>query len=181
MRYEVLLAGQGGQGVILAGVVLAEAAATYDGKNATQTQSYGPAARGGLCKAEVVISDEQIDYPKVSEADLMLAMSQEACDAYVPVLKKGGILIVDSVLVDRVPIAQAFSIPITRIAEEVAGRRLTANIVAVGLLVGLSHIVSQTAIKSALSARAPQGSQELNLRALHAGLQAAQSHQRLQV
>jgi 2-oxoglutarate ferredoxin oxidoreductase subunit gamma len=173
MRYEVLLAGQGGQGIILAAVILAQAAATHDGKNAAQTQSYGPAARGGLCKAEVVISDEQIDYPKVTEADCMLAMSQEACDAYSAVLKKGGALIVDSVLVDRVPIAGALCVPITRIAEEATGHSLTANFVALGLLVGLGGVVSQTAIESALCARAPQGSREHNMQALHAGLQAA--------
>ncbi len=175
MRYEVLLAGQGGQGVILAGVILAQAAATYDGRNAAQTQSYGPAARGGLCSAEVVISDEDIDYPKVTRADLLLAMSQEACDGYCHQLKEDGTLIVDSILVDRVERAGAVSVPLTRIAEQATGRRLTANLVALGLIVGLTGVVSLHAMESALSARAPKGTRELNLKALHAGLQAAEN------
>ncbi len=81
-RYEIRLAGEGGQGMILAGLILAEAAAIYAGKNAVQTQSYGPEARGGASKAEVVISDGEIDYPKVMDADVLLAMGQEACDKY---------------------------------------------------------------------------------------------------
>jgi 2-oxoglutarate ferredoxin oxidoreductase subunit gamma len=174
MRYEVLLAGSGGQGVILAGVILAEAAATYDGKNAVQTQSYGPAARGGLCSAEVVISDEDIDYPKVTRADLLLAMSQPACDEYCHHLKKGGTLVVDSILVDRVERTGAIQVPLTRIAEQETGRRLTANLVALGLIAGLTGVVSLRAMESALASRAPKGTRELNLRALHAGLRAAQ-------
>jgi len=176
-RYEVLLAGRGGQGLILAGVILAEAAATYDGKNVAQTQSYGPAARGGACKAEVVISDEEIDYPKVTEADLLLVMSQEACDKYCQNLAGGGVLIVDSILVDQVSIAHAYRVPITKIAEEATGRCLTANIVALGLIVGLTGVVSREAIESAVAARAPKGTQELNLKALHAGLQLAERQQ----
>ncbi len=174
-RYEVLLAGQGGQGLILAGVILAEAAATYDGKNVAQTQSYGPAARGGACKAEVVISDERIDYPKVTEANLLLALSQEACDKYCQDLRQDGVLIVDSILVHQVPTARAYRVPITKIAEEATGRRLMANIVALGLMVGLTGIVSREAIESAVAARAPTGTQELNLKALHAGLQLAEN------
>jgi 2-oxoglutarate ferredoxin oxidoreductase subunit gamma len=159
--------------VILAGVILAEAAAVYDGKNAAQMQSYGPAARGGVVRAEVVISDEPIDYPKVTAADLLLAMSQEACDQYCSECKQGGILVVDSILVNRVPAPHAQRIPITRLAEEATGRSVAANIVALGLVVGLTGIVSIEAITSAVSARAPKGTKELNLKALRAGLHVA--------
>ena len=172
-RYEVVLAGTGGQGVILAGVILADAAATYDGRNAAQTAAYGPEARGGFCKAEVVISDEPIDYPKVSQADLLVAMSQEACDQYAQDLRGDGLLIVDSVLVHRVPRAAACRIPITQIAEEKVGRALVANIVALGLVVGLTGVVSQEAIRAALAARAPKASEQLNLKALQAGFELA--------
>jgi 2-oxoglutarate ferredoxin oxidoreductase subunit gamma len=144
-RYEVRLAGAGGQGLILAGVTLAEAVATYEGKHVAQTQSYGAEARGGASKAEVIISDGEIDYPKVVEADLLLAMSQEACDRYL------------------------------RIAEETTGRRITANMVALGLIVGLTDVVSRDAIEAAVAKRAPKGSEELNLRALRAGLGAAKT------
>lgn len=172
-RYEIRLAGEGGQGLILAGVILAEAAAVYDGKNAVQTQSYGPEARGGASKAEVVISDGDIDYPKVIAADLLLCMSQEACNKYVYGMKKDGILIVDSVHVDRVPTSRAYAIPITKIAEEATGRRITANIVALGLIVGLTGVVSRKAIEAAVRARAPKGTEALNLKALQAGLDEA--------
>jgi len=169
-QYEIRLAGEGGQGLILAGAILVEAAATYDGKNAAQTQSYGPEARGGFSGAEVVISDEEIDYPKVTEADALLAMSQEAFDRYWQNLKSGGILITDSLLVRHVPLANAYRLPITQIAERVTGRHVMATIVALGLLVGLTNVVSEISIESALLARAPQGTEELNLRALRAGL-----------
>ena len=173
--YGIQLAGEGGQGVVLAAVMLAEAAAMHDGRNAAQSASYGPEARGGLTKSEVVVSDDEIDYPKVVEADLLLAMNQDACDKYYPTLKAGGILIVDSVNVERVPDARAYCIPITRIAEEVTGRAVTANVVAVGAIVALSGAVSLEAIQATVAARAPKGTQELNLKALHAGLQAAQA------
>ncbi|MDH7490630.1 MAG: 2-oxoacid:acceptor oxidoreductase family protein [Anaerolineae bacterium] len=173
-RYEIRLAGEGGQGLILAGLILAEAAAVYDGKNAVQTQSYGPEARGGASKAEVVISDGVIDYPKVIAADLLLCMSQEACSKYVYGMKKNGILIVDSVHVDRVPTSRAYMIPITKIAEEATGRRITANIVALGLIVGLTGVVSRKAIEAAVRARAPKGTEALNLKALEAGLAEAE-------
>jgi 2-oxoglutarate ferredoxin oxidoreductase subunit gamma len=169
-RFEIRLAGEGGQGLILAGLILAEAAAVYDGKNAVQTQSYGPEARGGASKAEVVISSGVIDYPKVIAADLLLCMSQEACGKYVYDLKKTGTLLVDSVHVDRVPTSRAHMVPITKIAEEVTGRRITANIVALGVIVGLTGVVSRKAIEAAVRARAPKGTEALNLKALQAGL-----------
>lgn len=173
-RYELQLAGEGGQGLILAGIILAEAAAIHDGKNAAQTQSYGPEARGGASKSEVVISDGEIDYPKVMEADMLLAMSQEACDKYFYELKKDGLLVVDSINVDRVPTTRAYRVPITQIAEDATGKRITANVVALGLIVGLTGVVSRKAIEAAVAARAPQGTQELNLKALQAGFEAAE-------
>ena len=102
-RYEVRLSGEGGQGLILAGVILAEAAAIYDNKNAIQTQSYGPEARGGACKSEVIISEDEIDYPKATRIDLLLALTQEACDRYAGELKQEGILVADSFAVERIP------------------------------------------------------------------------------
>jgi 2-oxoglutarate ferredoxin oxidoreductase subunit gamma len=173
-RYELVLAGTGGQGTILAGVILGDAAATYDGKNAAQTAAYGPAARGGFCKSEVVISDVPIDYPKVSRADLLLAMSQEAYDEYGRDLCNDGLLILDSDLVLRVPERPAYCVPITRVAEEKVGRALAANIVALGLVVGLTGVVSPKAVRAALASRAPKGSEEVNFKALQAGLDLAE-------
>jgi len=172
-RYEVRLAGEGGQGMILAGLILAEAAVMYDGKYACHTQSYGPEARGGASSSEVVIDTEEIDYPKVISADALLAMSQQGCDKYFHDLKRDGVLIVDAVNVRRVPTSRAYSVPITAIAEDKTGRTITANVVGLGLLVGLTGVVSRDALRSAVAARAPRGTEELNLKALEAGFEAA--------
>src|SRR5512147_872639 len=114
-RYEIRLAGSGAQGLILAGIILAEAAGIYDGKFVCQTQSYGPAARGGASKAEVVISDLEIDYPKAIRPDVLLAMNQKSLDTYLGDLKPGGVLLVDADLVREVPQEGAVAIPFTRI------------------------------------------------------------------
>jgi 2-oxoglutarate ferredoxin oxidoreductase subunit gamma len=170
-RVEVRLAGAGGQGLLLAGLILAEAAVLYDGRNACQTQSYGPEARGGASKSEVIIDDEPIDYPKVIAADLLLTLSQEACDKYYHDLKRDGILIVDSVHVLRVPTSKAFSLPISRLAEERTGRAITANMVGLGVLAGLTDVISEGALRKAIAERAPEGTEEINLEALTAGLE----------
>jgi 2-oxoglutarate ferredoxin oxidoreductase subunit gamma len=171
-RIEVRLAGEGGQGMILAGILLAEAAAIFDGKNAIQTQSYGPEARGGASKAEVIISDKEIDFPEVISADVLVAMSQEACDKYAANMHRDGLVIVDEEKVGRVPGPNVVRIPITRLAIETTGKSITANVVALGALVGLTKIVSRSAIEKAVSARAPRGTEELNKAALDAGFNA---------
>jgi 2-oxoglutarate ferredoxin oxidoreductase subunit gamma len=172
-RYEIRLAGSGGQGLILAGLILAEAVAIYDGRNAIQTQSYGPEARGGASKSEVIISDGRIDYPKVMSADVLLALSQEASDKYFYGLKSDGLLIVDSDLIERVPSSRAVEVPITRLAQEVTGRAITANIVGLGLVGGLTGVVSREALEKAVAARVPKGTAEANLQAVAAGWEKA--------
>ena len=170
-RYEVRFAGTGGQGVILAGILLAEAA-IQDGKNTVQTQSYGPEARGGASRAEVVISDEQIHYPKVILPNIALCMSQEACDCYGSQLQKEGVLILDDDNVSRAPTARTVRVPMTSLARDVAGREIVANVVGLGALVGLTEIVSRKAIETAVRNRAPRGTTEINLKALAAGFDA---------
>jgi len=173
-RIEIRLAGEGGQGMILAGIILAEAATIYDNKNAVQTQVYGPEARGGASKAEVIISDGEIDYPEVINADILVALSQEACDKYAPNLKKNGLLIIDEEKVGRVPVTSAIKVPITRLAAETTGKPITANVVALGLLVGMTGVVSRQAIEMAVTARAPKGTEEVNLNALNIGFSLAE-------
>jgi 2-oxoglutarate ferredoxin oxidoreductase subunit gamma len=168
-RYEVRLAGEGGQGMILAGVILAEAAAVHDGLNAVQTQSYGPEARGGASRSEIIVARGEIDYPKVISADLLLCMSQEACDKFYEQVKDDGVIIVDSSKVSRVPSHRALAVPITQMAQEATGRSITASTVALGLVSGLTGIVSRDALESAIRARVPAGTEELNLQALAAG------------
>ena len=178
LPFEIELAGEGGQGVVLAAIILADAAATFDGRFAAQSASYGPEARGGLTKSEVVISDHEIDYPRVVCPDLILAMNQEACDKYSGRLKPNGVLVIDSTHVRALATGTVRAVPITRLAEEATGRLVTANIVALGVIVGLSGVVSDAALRSAVTARAPEGTAEINLKALEAGLNAARASAR---
>lgn len=172
-RHEIRLAGTGGQGIILAGILLAEAA-VRDGLNAVQTQSYGPEARGGASRSEVIISDEDIDYPKVIEADIMLCWSQEACDRYSGRLRRHGLLIVDEDLVHRTPTTRAARVRMTKLAEQEAGERLAANVVGLGVLAGLTEVVSRESLEEAIRARTPKGTAEMNLKALATGYKTAE-------
>lgn len=175
-RYEIRLAGSGGQGLVLGGIILAEAAGIYDGKYVCQTQSYGPEARGGASKAEVVISDEEIDYPKAAWPDALLAMNQKSLDTYIADLKPDGILVVDATLVKEIPDHhRVFAIPFTQLARDRLGKTVAANIVALGALAALTGAVSQDSLQAAVLAQVPQGTEQLNLDALAAGLDAARA------
>lgn len=173
-RYEIRLAGEGGQGLILAGIILAEAAALYEGCNVVQTQAYGPEARGGASKAEVILSRGPIHYPKVLLADLFLAMSQQAFDKYCYEVKEDGLIVVDSTKVGRVYTSKAYQVPITARALEATGTLVTANLFALGLIMGLSKVVSQGALERAIVARVPPALREANLKALAAGFAEAE-------
>jgi len=173
-RTEVRLAGEGGQGMILAGIILAEAATIYEGRNAVQSQSYGPEARGGASKAEVIISPGEIDHPEVLQPDVVVALSQEAFRKFASTVKPTGLLIVDADKVDSSSAPKAIRLPITKMAFETTGRIITANTVALGVLVGLTGMVSRQALEKAIIARAPRGTEEMNRKALEAGFAAAE-------
>ena len=170
-RYEIRLSGEGGQGLVLAGKILAEAAAIYDDKNATQSQSYGPEARGGASRSEVIISDEDIDYPKAIHIDFLLALTQEACNRYSKDLKDDAILLIDSDSVKECPQGKfkIYKVPIIDTARSKIGRAVVANIVSLGIIVELTKIVSIEAIESAILARVPKGTEKINLEAFKAG------------
>jgi len=175
LRCELRLSGAGGQGLLFAGKIIAEAAAIYDGKIATQAQSYGPEARGGASKSDVVISDGEIDYPAATSLDLLLALTQESVGAYLKDVKPGGIVLVDSDLVGAIPDGdhRVIRMPIVETARSKVGKVISANLVAVGIIAGLVGVVSVSAIESAIKARVPRGTEEFNLRAFHAGLEMA--------
>jgi len=172
-RYEIRLSGSGGQGIIMAAIVLAEACGVYDGKHVCQTQSYGPEARGGTSKAEVVISSQTIDYPRATKIDLLLAMNQASCDTYFWDLKPDGLLVVDATFVDQLPTSRAIAIPFTQIAREEVGKELVANMVALGAVGHLTGVVKLKSIEAALKARVPKGTDKMNRKAFHAGVSAA--------
>jgi len=171
-RYEVRLSGSGGQGLILAGVILAEAAGIHDGRHVAQTQSYGPEARGGVSRSDVIISDEEIDYPKAIRLDMLVAMNQQSCNEYFSALKHEGVLIVDSTFVSEVPTERAITIPFTRIARDTVGKVFVANIVFLGALTEFCPVVSQKAMEAAVLGRVPKGTEDLNREALSAGIEA---------
>mgnify|MGYP005834543195 CR=1 FL=1 len=169
---QIKITGFGGQGVVLAGIILAQAACLHDGRNATQSQSYGPEARGGAARSEVVISDDQIDYPKVETADVLVAMSQEALDRHFRTLKDGGILLVDEDLVKEVPSDRrvlAYRMPFTRVATDDLKRRIVANMVMLGALAGVTSVVSEQSLKVAVKENVPAGTEELNIKAVERG------------
>jgi 2-oxoglutarate ferredoxin oxidoreductase subunit gamma len=172
-RYDIRLSGSGGQGLILMGLILAEAIGIHDGKYVALTQSYGPEARGGYSKAEIVVSDREIDYPKAMKLDLLVCLTQQACEAYYLDLKPEGLLVVDSTLVTQIPAARVYGIPFTRIAREKLGKEMAANIVALGALAKLTPIVTPRSLERALLTKGPKGSEALNQKALMAGMAAA--------
>jgi len=171
-RFEIRLSGSGGQGIVLASIILAEAAGIFEGYNVSQTQSYGPEARGGRCKAEIVISSRQIDYPKAVQLDMMLAMNQASCDAYCFDFKPNGLLLVDSGLVEQVPTSRVVSLPFTKIAREVTGKGFVANMVALGALGQLCPLLSPKSLEAALLTRVPAETRQINRKALQAGVEA---------
>ncbi|MFH2055651.1 MAG: 2-oxoacid:acceptor oxidoreductase family protein, partial [bacterium] len=160
----------GGPGQIFAGVVLAQAIATIDDRNVVQTQSYGPEARGGASRADLVIADGPISYPKPMKLDLLLALTQEACDTYYADLKEGGVLIVDQDMVTQVPTSNYHGFPFTQMARHDIGVPMVANIISLGVICSLTGIVSEKALQEVVTMRAPRGTEEKNLAALKLGL-----------
>ena len=173
-RYEIRLSGSGGQGIITAAFILAEAVGVYDGKYVCQTQSYGPEARGGKSKAEVVISDHEIDYTQATRLDILLAMTQSATDAYFKDLKREGLLVVDTTLVNQIPTQRSIAIPFTQIARNELGKELVANMVALGAVGYLCPHISLKSLEKALMVKVPKGTEALNRKALKKGIKAAQ-------
>jgi 2-oxoglutarate ferredoxin oxidoreductase subunit gamma len=172
-RYEIRIAGFGGQGVVTVGKILGAAAALYDKKNAVQTQSYGPESRGGACKSEVVLSDGEIHYPKVRMADVLVALSQPALDIYLKDLKAGGVLIIDPLtVIKEVPRKdiKIFKVPTAEIAVQVGNKKFQ-NMVALGALASLTGVISPEAFEKAIKDAVPPKTLGQNLEAFKKGNQ----------
>ncbi len=175
--FEGRFSGSGGQGIMLAGQILAEAAGVYEGRNVVQTRSYGPEARGGASRSEVIISREPIDTLEVSEPDFLLALTQEAFDRYTGDLKSNAIVVIDPgfvrkkrKLTERISI---YSVPVTAIALDRVGSIVCANVVALGVMGELTRIVKQQSLREAVRKAVPAGTEEINLKALDEGYRAA--------
>jgi 2-oxoglutarate ferredoxin oxidoreductase subunit gamma len=170
---EIRLAGFGGQGVILSAIVLGKAASIYQGAYATMTQNFGPEARGGACSAQLVLSDSPILYPYVTHPDIMVILSHEAYVRFGSEVKEGGILIVEQDLVrvsDVSKSVQVYSIPATRIAEEL-GKRMVLNSVMVGFFTSVTRLLEPDAVRKAVADSVPKSFRELNLKAFESGFE----------
>ncbi|MFW5781699.1 MAG: 2-oxoacid:acceptor oxidoreductase family protein [Candidatus Muiribacteriaceae bacterium] len=174
-RVEIRLSGAGGQGLLLAGVILAEAASIYDGINATQTQSYGPEARGGASRSEVIISRDEILFPKTENIDVLLCLTQKSFDEYIKGLKEDGTVIVDSFYVKNITAnyRKKISIPFTSIANEEFGTSLVVNIMALGAITAVTECVSEEAFLKAVASRVPKGTEDMNRKAAKRGMELA--------
>ncbi len=170
-RREVRFTGFGGQGMVVMGYILGRAAAVYDGKYATMTQSYGPEARGGASSTQVIISNDNIFYPYVIQPDVLVGMSQEGYEKHRGNLSEDAFLLYDEDLVTLAPDEKAkkiFKIPATRFAEEL-GRKIVANIVMLGFFSALTGVVNDEALRKAITDAVPKGTTELNLKAYEKG------------
>lgn len=169
-RYEMRFAGSGGQGVILASVIMAEAA-VIAGLNTVQSQAYGPEARGGVSKAETVVSREKIWYSKVTLPNFLLALTQASLNTYTRTLADGAVVMMDDSLdcpedLDR---SLVIAIPILRTAKEKVGKAFTANIVAVGAINAALQLFTDEELMEAVKRHIPAGTEEINKKALEAG------------
>ncbi len=176
-RYEIRIAGFGGQGVVTIGRILGTTISMHEGKNSVNTQSYGPESRGGACRSEVVISDGEIYYPRVRMADIFVALSQVALDTYIADVKKGGILIVDPGSVGSIPDRQditIFRVPAMEIAQEVGGVKFQ-NMIALGALSAQMDWVSEASFERAISEGVPPKTITLNLEAFKKGREYAKN------
>jgi 2-oxoglutarate ferredoxin oxidoreductase subunit gamma len=168
---EIRVAGFGGQGVILAAMVIGRAAAIEEGDFATMTQSFGPEARGGACSAQVIVSGEPVLYPYVTAPDILIVMSQEAYTKFVPELKPGGVLLIEQELVrlsDLKPGTRVYSVPATRLAEKL-GKRMVLNVVMIGFFAAVAGLLQPDSLRRATLDCVPENFRELNGKAFDEG------------
>ncbi|MBN2319199.1 MAG: 2-oxoacid:acceptor oxidoreductase family protein [Acidobacteria bacterium] len=170
---EIKFSGFGGQGVILAGIIFGRAASIYDNKFATLTQSFGPEARGSACSAQLIVSDDRVLYPYVTKPEILMAMSQEAFNKFLPETTDDATVIIEEELVKPQglkPGMKVYGIPATRIAEEL-GRKMILNIVMVGFFTSVTGLIDYEAVREAVKASVPQGTEVMNLKAFDRGYQ----------
>ena len=176
-RHEIRIAGFGGQGVILAGMVIGRAATIFDGMHVTLTQSFGPEARGSAASVDLIVSPEPVLYPYVTDLDVLVAMSEEAYTRFAPEVKPGGLLLFEQDLVNfdsPPPNIHTFGISATRFAEEL-GHRVILNMVMLGFLTGMTGLVRAEAVRKAIADSVPKGTESLNTAAFDKGLEYATS------
>lgn len=176
-RTRIVFSGSGGQGVITAAIILAEAAVLHEGLNAVQTQAYGAAARGGATRSDVIISDETINYPKVVQPNVLVCLTQEAYNAFSPIIRPGGLLITDRrfVKTQRKVDAIQWELPIYETVMNTIGKPIVFNICMLGVIVGMTNMMKPGSVLKVLEERIPPGFLDLNRKAFNLGLELGRS------
>lgn len=171
-RIRLVFSGSGGQGVITAAIILAEAAVIYEGMNATQAQSYGAAARGGATRSDIIISDGEINFPEVTQPNILVCLTQEAYTTYSPIIRPGGTLLTDNRFVQttRKVDAKQIELPMYETVMEKIGKPVVFNICVLGALIGLTEILKPQSVMSAVADRVPKDFLAMNNRAFDLGL-----------
>jgi 2-oxoglutarate ferredoxin oxidoreductase subunit gamma len=172
-RTEILIGGVGGQGVILAGILLGTAATLFDHKKAVQTQAYSSEQRGGMAKSEVILSSDSVTDPQVRRPDILIALAEDAVKRHLHKVKPGGLLVVDSDLVEKLKPGdyQTLEIPATSMAEKELGNTVVANLILLGGLIKKTQLLSVAAMEKAIEMSVPPKAKDLNLRAFRRGLE----------
>ncbi len=170
-QQELTIAGVGGQGSILAGTILGQAAVSHDNKYAVQTQAYSSELRGGFAATWLIVSDEPILYPRVVKPDVLVAQAQDAVNRFGGTVKEGGVLIYDQDLVTELPkgVKNLYKVAATTLARQEVGAAITANMVVLGALCKVSGVVSRQALETAIKANVPKGKDGINLKAFDLG------------
>jgi len=172
-KISVRFGGFGGQGIVLSSIIIATGAVIHEGKSAIQTQSYGPESRGGSSKAEVIVSDHEIDYPIVEKADVLVALSQEALDKYLPDTLENGVVIIDPAFIKEIPKGnhlKLVEVPSAKLADEI-GSRLAANMIILGAVVALTSVISEESLNKAIKDNTPPASHQMNISGMRAGIE----------
>jgi len=178
-NYEIRLSGSGGQGLILAGIILARAA-VIDKRKVTQTQSYGPESRGGSSRADVIISDHDIYFPEAMNFNCLMALTQEACDKYLFDLRDNGILIIDTTFVKNLALAaeNTYELPFTDIAIDKLGSAISTNILSLSFLVRVTKVVKESSLEQSIRESVKPAFIDLNLKAMQLGFDLADGYKK---
>ena len=176
-RCRIVFSGSGGQGVITAAIILAEAAVIHEGLNAVQSQAYGPEARGGATRSDIIIADTPIRFPKVIQPNILVCLTQEAYAKFYPIIRPGGLLITDPrfVTVQRKVDARQKELPMFETVMEQIGKPIVFNICMLGAIVGITDLVKPKSVAKVLESRIPKGFLEMNRKALQLGLEMGES------
>jgi 2-oxoglutarate ferredoxin oxidoreductase subunit gamma len=175
-RNRLVFSGSGGQGVVTAAIILAEAAVLHENLMAVQSQSYGPEARGGATRSDVIISNSQINYPKVMQPNVLVCLTQKAYNKFYPIIRPGGLLITDTrfVKTERKVDAQQIELPMFQTVMDKIGKPIVFNICMLGTVIRLTDLVKPESIKKVLKARIPSNFLEMNFNALNLGIELAE-------